>query len=93
MTLRITFLAVGGVMALAGWFLLGFDAIYLASFRLSRSAAVLPAILLLVEVGVLASLLYWYRRQRSSQIGSALPVIWLSNLANVIVVMFFWGGL
>jgi hypothetical protein len=79
-------------MALAGWFLLGFDAIYLASFRLSRSGAVLPAILLLVEVSVVASLLYWNWGQRPSQIGSALPVIWLSNLANVIFVVFFWGG-
>jgi hypothetical protein len=93
MTLRITFLAVGGVIALAGWFLLGVDAIYLASFRLSRSGAVLPAILLLVEIGVVAALLYWYRGQRPSQVGSTLPVIWLCNLANVVFVVFFWGGL
>jgi hypothetical protein len=93
MTLKITFLAVGGGIALAGWFLLGFDAIYLASFRLSRNGAVLPGILLLIEIGVVASLLYWYRGQRSSQIDTALPVIWLSNLANVIFVVFFWGGL
>jgi hypothetical protein len=93
MTPKVAFLAVGGVIALAGWFLLGFDAIYLARFPLSRSGAVLPAIVLLVEVDVVASLLYWYRGQRSSQIESALPVIWLCDIANVIFVVFSWGGL
>jgi hypothetical protein len=82
MRLRITFLAVGGVMALAGWVLLGFDATYLASFRLSRGGAVLPTLLILAEISVVAALVYRYRGQRSRQIGSALPVIWLSNVAN-----------
>jgi hypothetical protein len=93
MTLKVTLLAVGGVIALAGWFLLGFDAIYLASFRLSQSGAVLPAIVLLVEVGVVASLFYRYQGQRFSHIESALPAIWLCDLINVVFVVFFWGGL
>jgi len=93
MTPKVTFMAVGGVIALAGWFLLGFDAIYLASFPLSRSGAVLPAIVLLVEVGVVASLLYWYRGQRSSQIESALPVDVVVRPRQRRFVVFFWGGL
>ncbi len=93
MILRIALLVVGAVIALAGWLLLCFDAIYLASFPLSRLGAALPGTLALVEALTVAVGAYQYRKERSRHVGEALSVIWLFNIADVVFVLFFWGGL
>jgi hypothetical protein len=91
--LRTTLLVIGMVIALAAWLLLTFDAIYLASFPLSRFGAVLPGTVATVEalwVGVLA---YQHRTKRSIHGGDVLAVILVVSICNVIVVGFFSGGL
>jgi len=84
---------IGMVVALAAWLLLTFDAIYLASFPLSRFGAVLPGTVATVEalwVGVLA---YQQRTKRSIHGRDLLAVILVVIIFNVIVVEFFSGGL
>jgi len=91
--LRTTLLLIGIVIASAAWLLLTFDAIYLASFPLSRFGAVLPGTVATVEalwVGVLA---YQHRTKRSIHGGDVLAVILVVIIFNVIVVEFFSGGL
>ena len=91
--LRTTILVIGMVIASAAWLLLTFDAIYLASFPLSRFGAVLPGTVVTVEalwVGVLA---YRHRTTRSIHGGDVLAVILAVSICNVIVVEFFSGGL
>ena len=76
--LRTTLLVIGMVVALAAWLLLSFDAIYLASFPLSRFGALLPGTVATVEaiwVGVLA---YQHRTKRSIHAGDLLAVIFVA---------------
>jgi len=81
------------VIASAAWLLLTFDAIYLASFPLSRFGAVLPGTVATVEalwVGVLA---YQQGTKRSIHGRDVLAVILVVIIFNVIDVEFFSGGL
>ena len=93
MTLRLTFLVVGALIALAGWLLLCFDAVYLASFPLTRLGAAFPGTLAIVEAVVVGLLANQYRKDRLIHVGGAVTIVWLFNIANVVFVIFFWGGL
>jgi hypothetical protein len=88
--LSVTMLMIGAVIALATWLLLWFYAIVVASYPSSRLAAVLPLGLAIIEALVVV---YGYRKRRSYHLDNAVNVVWLFNAANIVFMIFFWGGL
>lgn len=96
MTMRIVswvFFVIGAAVFFAGWLLLCFDAIYLVSFPLSRLGAALPGTLALVEALVVGVLAYRSRKEPLRYVGEAASLMWLFIIANIVFVVFFWGGL